>query len=105
MVQEVPQCEQSVKFTIGGSITVQLVSSFTSLDSTASRNTRNNTFSFLSDPVWLNWRPSSCTVILLVFYDDDVRIKLKKIKCWHVHLGGNYDHFYLGNNYEEDYIF
>ena len=47
MVQEVPQCEQSVKFTIGGSITVQLVSSFTSLDSTASLHTNNKIFSVL----------------------------------------------------------
>ena len=50
--------------TVGGSITVRLVSSFSSLDSTASQHTKNHIFYFLvkSNLVKLE---TSCTVIIL----------------------------------------
>ena len=41
---------------LGGSIAERLVSSFTSLDSTASLHTNNNKCSFWSNPILLNWR-------------------------------------------------
>ena len=50
-------------FTIEGRITVQLVYSFTSLDSTASQHTINNNFLGWSSPILLNWRPVVGTVI------------------------------------------
>ena len=43
---------------ISGSITLQLVSSFTSLDSTASLYTKTTYFLCWSSPVLLNWRPA-----------------------------------------------
>ena len=45
--------------TVGGSIIVQLVSSFTRMDSAASLHTNNHIFSFLgSNPILFNWKPA-----------------------------------------------
>ena len=41
--------------TIGGSITIRLVSSFTSTDLTSSLHTNTHIFSFGSNPILLNW--------------------------------------------------
>ena len=43
---------------VGESITVRLVPSFTSVNSTASLRTKNNIFYFWSVSVLLNWRPA-----------------------------------------------
>ena len=50
--------------TIGGSITVWLVSNWTGFDSAASRHTNNYTILVRYSPIMTNWRPVVGTILL-----------------------------------------